>query len=651
MVVAGIGLLSSCAIAPDKHVEVEDRQVMSDSVETPTGSAQVEQDNATPLDDRSYHIERADYYRRLSDSPGAEAIDAALSAAEFYIQANDIQGAYSSVAKIGSDSINEQQLARYEIVLAYLEYARREYRVALMRLQTLLSRIDIQGGDYNVQKVDALLLSSFCYQKLGDYDLAVNALVIREALLTGTAKAETSRYIWQVINGLSIEQRHGVIQDSINSVVRNRFEQSLYGQVGDAAPMPGQFEQWRSPSLTSSGDILDGQWSQNAPDTVAVLLPLSSRFSKAAQAVVDGIQYQHSLNTSIYKPRVNVYDIGSDPALVPQYYAAAQQNGAELIIGPLGKDYANRLTHLGAGAQSLPTILLGGDTILSRGVYRLTLSPERQGKIVADRALASGYVNAAILVPDDANGSRTAEAFSRHWLRSGGKLSKTITFSPRQFDHTTELKQLFDIKQSEYRHNAMSKLLGYKPDFAAYRRNDIDFVFLIADNNTGRIVRPQINFFSGTKMPVLSTTSIFNGIQDPTNNVDLDQTSFPVMPWVLVSNDVAPYAGQLNMLFALGSDAYSLAAQLQHMRSDPGLKLNGNMGILNIEASGEVGYRPIWANFKNGMAETDVELEYLLRPGLDPENYQHGDNEGPDGQGNYNESNWDHRQSRRKSGS
>jgi len=314
----------------------------------------------------------------------------------------------------------------------------------------------------------------------------------------------------------------------------------------------------------------------------------------------------------------------------------------------LGKEYANAL-NAALVNQAQPLILLGGDQRLSPGINRLTLSPERDAYTVADKAFAEGYVTAAVLSTDNKIGQRTANAFKQYWLAKGGKLSRSITYSPTQFDHTTELKQLFDINQSEYRFRQISKTLAYKPKYASYRRSDIDFVFLIADNNTGRIVRPQITFFGGSDVPVLASPSIYNGIQDETNNMDLNNTSFPVLPWILISQEVAPYAGQLNMLFALGADAYSLAANLRALRADSSLSIEGNMGLLSVKSSGEVIGQPIWADFKQGLAQTQAQLNYLLAP--EPDNSEQDvQNDTDQGIPTYNESNWDTRQSRRKSG-
>jgi outer membrane PBP1 activator LpoA protein len=660
-------VLSSCARGP--IAKVEDRSVNGAGVEsggstgqTAFGSDYANEETSTPLIDRTYQLEQAERYSQLANNPKefGNSIDATLSAAEYYIQAHDAERALKTVAQLQLATLNNPQRARYQIILAYGDYSRSQYQASLNRLYALLGMLGSQ--ETNQQRVDALLLSSLCHQALNEHDLAVSNLIERESLLFGGARAETSRYIWKVIGDLSTEQRQAAIDESSNAVVRNRFEQSLQGLVRsdlatanrDALPGPTsrqmQFDQWRDQTGRNTVVVKQSQWTSRSAKNISILLPLTSRYNKAAQALLDGIEYQHSLNVSNYRPNISVYDIGESPLQVGQHYSVARQAGADLIIGPLGKEQANQLISSSQGFNTIPTILLGGDQALDQNMARLTMSPEQQGRIVSERAFSRGFVNAALLVSNDSTGTRTAQAFSKHWLANGGKLSRTISYSPLQFDHSTELKQLFEINKSEFRMRKLSSTLGFEAEFAPYRRHDIDFIFMISENETGRILRPQITFFSGERVPVLSSSPIYNGIQDPINNVDLDRTSFPVMPWVLLSNDVAPYAGQLNMLFAMGSDAYRLAAEFEEMRNQSNKAIQGNMGVLSVETSGEVQFQPIWASFKDGTAESENELVPLERV---PQNWMNssGQPNSQHGTKSYDESNWDRRQSRRKSGS
>ena len=649
-------LIGACASDP----YIPSAKVESRSVEIEQGLPQQEQlpeDSSTPLNDNRFNIEQAEYYQDVAEQASGDSVatqqqfSATLSAAEYYIQAGDFAQAEATIEPLIIAQLETENRDRFDIVSAYIDYSRQQYRIALNRLDQLRFRhrnsaFDDEEQNSSAQMVDALLLSSFCLQKLGEFEPAISALIERETMLSGPARAETSRYIWQVVNMLSAEQKQSIIEFSDNAAIRNRVEQSRLGQVGSEITEPKQFDQWRDSVERPTAQSLDSAWDESSARNIAVLLPLSSRYSKAAQAVRDGIEYQHSLNESFFRPNLQFYDVGSNAFQITQQYAAAIANGADFVIGPLGRDFANQMAPYARQTGQVATLLLGGDGRVGGNLSRLTMSPEWDGELVARRALAEGRVTAALLVPNTTAGQRTSEAFRSYWLKHGGRISNVINYSDQQFDHSTELKQLFGIGESEFRYTQLSNTLGLKPKFLAYRRADIDFIFMIADTKSGRLMRPQINFFSAKKVPVYANASIFNGIQDYTNNVDLDQTSFPVMPWMLRSTEVAPYAGQLNMLFATGADAYLVAGAFKRMQGSLNTAVDGNMGTLNIDSYGEVRYQPVWATFNNGTAEADAELKTIERSLNLPNRF------GPDEKGDniYDESNWDTRQSRRKEG-
>jgi len=439
---------------------------------------------------------------------------------------------------------------------------------------------------------------------LGDYQQTIAVLIAREGALVGAARSETTRYIWQIINSLPLEARQSIYENTENPLVRNRVEQSFSSQSSSiASTTPQQFSQWEKATPSEAiKQSVSNTWTAKSPQSIAILLPISSKFSRAAQALREGIEYQHNANQSTNKPQLRFYDLGADPSAANQYYAAAIQSGADFIIGPLGKDYANQISLYSANSnQTRPTtLLLGGDTRLNHNTSRFSMSPEMEGARIAEQAWKDGHLSAGLLVTGSNSSKRTVNSFIQKWQSLGGKISKTVSYSPQQHDHTTELKQLFAINQSEYRHNAISRTLGFKPKFTAYQRADIDFVFMIADNKAGRLIRPQVNFFSGSKVPVYATSNIFDGLQDPIENFDLNDTHFPTMPWVLQSTQVAPYAGRLNMLFALGADAYSVAANYHQLRQNSSLAINGKTGKINVDRLGETVYQPIWATFKKG---------------------------------------------------
>lgn len=624
-------LLASCASSPSTPpATVENREVIevNDALEpfdSEVGGVILE---TAPLQVEELNVSRGDYYRQQAENAidQTSQTNSALSAAEYYIQGQDYQRAEEAILNIGFTKLDQTQLDRLTVVKAYVAYARGQYQESLYLLQPLQQRVDIRvieeeapsntdvvtsdsteieevdipkNPALTTQQVDALLLASFNFQALNDYESALDVLIQRERSLYGKARAETTRYIWQIVSSLPPEQRHFIVENTQNRLVKNRLELSFEEQVEHVDQAPQQFNKWREDNLSlAKKTTITAEWDYNSPKQIAVLLPISSRFGTAANALKDGIMLQHDQNQSPFKPQLRFYDIGALDVETPQYYAAAVQSGADFIIGPLGKDYANQISRY--GGDRVTTLLLGGDTLLTNNTSRFDLSPEMEGQRVAERAWKDQHLSAAIISDESNYNRRVADGFSKAWLKLGGKITRKTSYSPLQYDHSTELKQLFNINQSQYRHSQISRTLGFKPKFSEYKRNDIDFIFMLSDAKAGRLLRPQINFFSGSTVPVYATSKIFNGIPDTINNIDLDTTNFPVMPWVMKSSQVTPYAGLLNQLFALGSDAYTVAGNYYQLRQQSDKAINGRTGQISIDINGEVINQPVWATFDNG---------------------------------------------------
>ncbi|WP_353414669.1 penicillin-binding protein activator [Arenicella sp. 4NH20-0111] len=708
-------ILGGCASTERQASDVEVRDVLPSQQNGPEEGESNAYDDGPALivssvgdDEGSREAARAEFYQQQAQNQSDEysKIESNLNSAEYYVQAGQHERAADIVNAIRLRISDPIQLDRASVILAYADYASGDYSVALARLSRLIepnpttsiNESDFKQGEeqaaqdvsveqesdgldadvternyivddialpdqeqLSIQQVDALLLASFCHQALGNNEAAIGVLLRRETALYGAARAETTRYIWQVISALPDEAKQALADHSRNIQVRNRVMQSLGGEIGQVEKQPQQFNQWREDLTSLDGaSVIDSGWEQRSPRSIFVLLPLSSRYAKAAQAVKAGIERQHDENQSIYQPSLSFYDIGDNPLQIGQYYAAAVRSGADFIIGPLGKDYSNEATNNSAyfsdsryGAQ-VPMLMLGGDLPLTSNNLRFDMSPEIEGQHVADRAWKEGYLSAGIITHNSRRAQRISQGFVNRWLSLGGKLGKSVQYSEQQYDHSVELKQLFNIQVSEYRHRKLSQALGFKPKFAPYQRGDIDFVFMIADNKTGRILRPQINFFTNSQMPVYSTSALYNGIEDTINNMDLDSTLFPVMPWVVKSGQASQYAGQLNMLHAMGMDAYKIAGNLPRLTADSNAAINGATGQLQINGRQEITYDPVWAKFTNG------ELEVVDSLGLDIEPIINADDlEGADGEpfnssnqskGSYNDQNWDAGKSRRKTG-
>ncbi len=667
-------MLSACASAPSRppaevsSVEIDQNESQDIEQEPQDLSSPVGVQPGLQIEE----LERARYYESQAQNSSQQntRIDAILSAAEYYIQAQDFTQAANQLESLGSVPLSTEQNDRQTVIKAYIAYDQNDLVTTLKLLRPLWQRKPIplvdedaqvesqpslpQFAALTTQQIDALLLGSLSYQRAGDFDSAIAALIQRERGLIGAARAETTRYIWQVINRISLAERQAIIDSTVDPLVRNRIEQSMGSQTGQAILEPEQFTQWRDAPGAVATETIANNWTANSPRSIAILLPLNSRFQKAAQALREGIEYQHQQNESAFRPQIQFYDVGDSPFNIAQYYNAAVQNGAEFVIGPLGREFADQLGTF-SDLGRVPTVLLGGYQALGSGTSRFVISPEQEGRQIAEQAWRDGHLSTAIMRTTGRTSERTASAFKDRWLELGGKIANEMMYSSQQFDHSVELKQLFAINQSRYRHSRLSAVLDFKPKFSAYQRADIDFIFMYAAPAAARLLRPQINFFSGSKVPVYSAANIYDGIPDKVNNTDLNQTHFPVMPWVLGSARVARYAGQLNRLFALGSDAYDLAAQYQILKNNDSLSFNGRTGRVSIAADGMVMSQPLWAQFKDGEAVVDDSLGIDINPlgvpntlDFNQPSDRFSNQKGRNSENSYNEQTWDAQKSTRR---
>lgn len=346
---------------------------------------------------------------------------------------------------------------------------------------------------------------------------------------------------------------------------------------------------------------------------IALLLPLASKFGAAAQSVHDGFMAMRTLDGSTSKPSVIVYDVGDIPELAKSYYQLAIDEGADLIVGPLGKQAASAIVD--AHSSQVPTLLLGGiqsGRSLPIGTYQIDLAPEHEAAQVAKRAYLDGHRVAGILRPNTDWGERVARAFVQRWEDSGGIVADVQTYEETANDQSFAVQEVLNISGSKGRKSALSALVGSKLHFQPRRRQDLDMLFLAAQPVVGRLIKPQINFFQAHDIPVYSTSHIYSGIPDPVNDTDLNQIVFPDMPWLLRDDNRAKLLRaavqpkkrsdtNLERLFALGMDAYILARVIPYLEPETTLELKGvTAERLNISKDRHIERELAWARFQDG---------------------------------------------------
>jgi outer membrane PBP1 activator LpoA protein len=569
-----------------------------------------------------------DYLLQSRLATGAEAVLLKLSAAELYMQAGRTSIATDLTQELRSNNRRNQELyASENYRLDLLDATRRfrdgEYRTALRMLDRLPA-----GSDVDTASIARMLkIRAYAQAMVGDKAGAISTLARRTGYLT-TPKAQirNNNQIWAILQS---------IPD------RNLELMSFGTESQDASPdllswielatlirsaRPGSQEsnlvlvEWvRSSSLAFMdrnwlSTLLPPEWDGNTPSRIALLLPISSRFADSAKTVQNGFDAADNLNTGPWRPQIVVYDTGEEPGREVISYQQAVTDGADFIVGPLGRTAAESV--VASSVAILPTLMLG--TAAGGGhsnVFQFDLDPDQEAVTAARRAFMEGHRVASILYPQSSWGERLANSFWGEWTELGGKVVSTLVYDNGQFDYSEEIQQLLGVTESVDRFRDIDRVLGQPTEFQPRRRQDVDVIFLAARPDQGRLLRPQLSFHQGHDLPVYSTSHIYGGSPDPVNDADLDGVRIGVMPVILEKAQLdatpgltggrhATYA-ELDdtgmRLFALGMDAYDLIPTLDRSEIQSTRHLQGETGELALEDNGRIIRQPEWVHFNDGV--------------------------------------------------
>lgn len=454
---------------------------------------------------------------------------------------------------------------------------------------------------------------------------AVRDMIAREQYISGQESiAANQLQLWKILEA----QKRPVLASELNiardTVLAGWLELALAAadNTYNPAGLSAAIEFWKKayPKHPATGSLL-ATLASKAPrltsrfEHVALLLPLTSNYAAAAGAVRDGFLAMHAANHDPDKPTVKVYDTGIDAQQAPAVYEQALKDGAQIVIGPLGRETTDAI--LRKGALAAPTLMLShtDENVAGAGsyVFQFGLPPEQEARQTAERAYLDGHRHSAVLYPKDPWGERMQAAFVAHWQRLGGVVLASEGYDNPKGDYSESIKKLLNIVQSEQRKEDLQARLKQKLQFDSRPRQDIDFIFLAADPKRGRLIKPQLNFYRAARVPVYATSHIFSGKGDPVQDVDLDGVLFADMPWMLVNDGRLqllretlqhnwPHAqSDLDRLYALGVDSYAILPHLTRISSDPSARFSGVTSALSLDRQGRLQRSLVWAQFKKGV--------------------------------------------------
>jgi outer membrane PBP1 activator LpoA protein len=353
----------------------------------------------------------------------------------------------------------------------------------------------------------------------------------------------------------------------------------LYNYAGRALlnrglPLPRPFEggDWQRLAANRPPADSDGY---RPPLKLAVLLPLSGDLSRAAVPVRDGLLAAYYGETR-RRPDIAFYDTTGTPAGAIASYRRAVSEGADYIVGPLGRDEVGALfrEHL-----TVPVLALNRAAVAPPpGSSSFSLAPEDDGIAAAEYLLSRGARH--VLVLADPSLQRAVTAFRAHLLGRGGTITQTLMVAEAPADMTAALQ-------------------------AATSAGGIDAVFLALKPAQVRALAPQMANAGLAAKPRVATSQLATASGTAQDHA-LDGIAFPSEAWSVRRIDSLPSPasaaellpsarGPAAKLFAFGHDAGLLSAYLDRLATRADGSVQGATGRLRLDGFGNVVRTPEWS--------------------------------------------------------
>ncbi|HWX68767.1 MAG TPA: penicillin-binding protein activator [Steroidobacteraceae bacterium] len=341
---------------------------------------------------------------------------------------------------------------------------------------------------------------------------------------------------------------------------------------------------------------------------IALLLPITGRAASAAISVRDGFMTAYYQLPANERPRVQIYDSGSQS--VADALTQATGAGADFIVGPLTREEVTAAADFpGLRTPLLALNFLPPERAPPSQFYQYALSPEDEARLVARRVLEDHHRRGVALVPAGDWGTRVLAAFRQELQAGGGDLIGTGQIDSARTDYSAAITEVLRISDSTARFHRLESILGTKLQFEPRRRNDIEFIFAPAPANLERLLRPQLRFHFAGDIPTYATSDAFE--PDLRANEDLEGLMFPDMPWMLggdladavraATREAWPAGGpHRGRLFAFGFDAFRLAQALRHSGVSGTISVPGLTGRLSLDAQRHVRRELGWAQLHDG---------------------------------------------------
>ncbi len=521
-----------------------------------------------------------------------------MQATSLFIEQGQITAAQSTLDKLEAYPLTTDEEITRKILRAQVASSLGQHPRAILLLDPI-HLDDVQDIDSRIQILSILANAQV---ETGRHFDSVDTMLQLDTLATGKEKEKNQRDLVSLLDAM------GPL--SLSMLREDSNEPTLEGWIALVEILKTTIPDFRSRDLDSwrlfypHHPALPGLFSQPVDSIdltryrqIALLLPLTSSYGPAAQAFYDGFMDAHQNSLEPDPPRVTLYDVGNEPALSSFYYQAATDDGADFVVGPLGRTAVESL--LSSHTIEVDTLVIAGvpEEKQDANLFGISLSPEDEAQQIAEKAFADGLRNASVLRSETAWGQRVANAFVFYWEALGGVIVKNSYFPKDVDDYTRVLQKFLGLDNSIARHRLLQAQAKTNLKFTARRDDNMDFLFLAANAEQARLVVPQLRFFQAHDLLIYATSYVYTGVPDPVTDTDLDGLIFSDMKWILG-----------------GVEAYKQKIEEERARKEAARALEERESRKTIPGDGEMTTHP---EDPDG-AEPEIVAEAENAPGEEP---------------------------------
>lgn len=347
----------------------------------------------------------------------------------------------------------------------------------------------------------------------------------------------------------------------------------------------------KHPANTLLAQMNNDTKNQTNIGAIAVILPLTGSYAALGQEVQKGILAAYYTSPLKTQQRIEFFDSNTDS--ISKIYQHIQENGDQVILGPLTKENTEDLLDIAQPSPRIISLNYTSNNLTNTTHFEFGLSPETEAQQAAALAWRQGKNQAIIIAPKTDKGEQTAEAFTTAWTALGGQIVEQYHYAINDI-FSKSISALLGATDSKWRQHQLHTTLQLRITGNTYVRKDADMIFLIADPKTARQIEPFIKFYGGNQFSVFATSSVYSDTNSIGKDKDLNDVYFCDMPGMLSQKIEG------NRLYFLGKDAYLLAMQQSHLNTLPRFPLLGTTGHLTVDLKHNIQRELVCAKFKDG---------------------------------------------------